>query len=139
MEQLVENLKQFFISLENPILQAFVGGLFTWGLTAIGASLVFFFKSTNRKTLDMCLGFTGGVMIAASFWSLLSPAIAAVEIQQELGITNLPIWFAPASGFLLGALFLYYLDKKIPHLHLFNSLDQAEGPKTNSKKLNYLY
>ena len=119
-------------------MQAFVGGLFTWGLTAIGASLVFFFKSTNRKTLDMCLGFTGGVMIAASFWSLLSPAIAAVEIQQELGITNLPIWFAPASGFLLGALFLYYLDKKIPHLHLFNSLDQAEGPKTNLKKTELL-
>lgn len=138
MEQLVENLKQFFISLENPILQAFVGGLFTWGLTAIGASLVFFFKSTSRKTLDMCLGFTGGVMIAASFWSLLSPAIAAVEIQQELGITNLPIWFAPASGFLLGALFLYYLDKKIPHLHLFNSLDKAEGPKTNLKKTELL-
>ena len=138
MEQLVEQLKQFFISLENPILQAFVGGLFTWGLTAIGASLVFFFKSTNRKTLDMCLGFTGGVMIAASFWSLLSPAIAAVEIQQELGITNLPIWFAPASGFLLGALFLFYLDKKIPHLHLFNSIDQAEGPKTNLKKTELL-
>ena len=138
MEQLVEQLKQFFISLENPILQAFVGGLFTWGLTAIGASLVFFFKSTNRKTLDMCLGFTGGVMIAASFWSLLSPAIAAVEIQQELGITNLPIWFAPASGFLLGALFLFYLDKKIPHLHLFKSIDQAEGPKTNLKKTELL-
>ena len=67
MEHLVETLKDFFISLNNPILQALVGGLFTWGLTALGASLVFFFKSTNRKTLDMALGFTGGVMIAASF------------------------------------------------------------------------
>ena len=85
METLVHELKDFFIRLENPILQAFVGGLFTWILTAIGAGLVFFFKSTSRKTLDMCLGFTGGVMIAASFWSLLSPAIASVEIQQELG------------------------------------------------------
>ena len=138
MEALVHNLKDFFIGLENPILQAFVGGLFTWGLTALGASLVFFFKSTSRKTLDMCLGFTGGVMIAASFWSLLSPAIASVEIQQELGITNLPIWFAPATGFLFGALFLYILDKKIPHLHLFQKLEQAEGPKTNLKKTELL-
>ena len=138
MEALVHNLKDFFIGLENPILQAFVGGLFTWGLTALGASLVFFFKSTSRKTLDMCLGFTGGVMIAASFWSLLSPAIASVEIQQELGITNLPIWFAPATGFLFGALFLYFLDKKIPHLHLFQKLEQAEGPKTNLKKTELL-
>ena len=61
----------------------------------------------------MCLGFTGGVMIAASFWSLLSPAISTVEKQQVQGITNLPIWFAPAIGFLLGALFLYILDKRI--------------------------
>ena len=138
MESLVHSLKDFFIQLENPILQALVGGLFTWGLTAIGAGLVFFFKSTNRKTLDMCLGFTGGVMIAASFWSLLSPAISAVETQQELGITNLPIWFAPGVGFLLGALFLYFLDKNIPHLHLFETVDKAEGPKTNLKKTELL-
>ena len=138
METLIHELKDFFIRLENPILQAFVGGLFTWILTAIGAALVFFFKSTSRKTLDMCLGFTGGVMIAASFWSLLSPAIASVEIQQELGITSLPIWFAPATGFLLGALFLYFLDKNIPHLHLFQKIEQAEGPKTNLKKTELL-
>ena len=138
MEFIVDALKDFFNQLENPILQALVGGLFTWVLTALGASLVFFFKSTNRKTLDMCLGFTGGVMIAASFWSLLSPAIAAVEVQQELGITNLPVWFAPAIGFLLGALFLYYLDKNIPHLHLFEKVENAEGPKTNLKKTELL-
>ena len=138
METLVESLKNFFIQLNNPILQAFVGGLFTWALTAVGAGLVFFFKSTSRKTLDMCLGFTGGVMIAASFWSLLSPAIHAVEVQQELGITNLPIWFAPAAGFLLGAMFLYFLDKKVPHLHLFENIKNAEGPKTNLKKTELL-
>ncbi len=138
MEFIVDALKDFFNQLEHPILQALVGGLFTWVLTALGASLVFFFKSTNRKTLDMCLGFTGGVMIAASFWSLLSPAIAAVEVQQELGITNLPVWFAPAIGFLLGALFLYYLDKNIPHLHLFEKVENAEGPKTNLKKTELL-
>tara|TARA_A100001011_G_scaffold374892_1_gene435839 strand:- start:475 stop:1332 length:858 start_codon:yes stop_codon:yes gene_type:complete len=138
METLVESLKNFFIQLNNPILQAFVGGLFTWALTAVGAGLVFFFKSTSRRTLDMCLGFTGGVMIAASFWSLLSPAIHAVEVQQELGITNLPIWFAPAAGFLLGAMFLYFLDKKVPHLHLFENIKNAEGPKTNLKKTELL-
>ena len=130
-------LYQWFVK-QSPILQAFLGGLFTWILTAIGASLVFLFKSSNRKILDMCLGFTGGVMIAASFWSLLSPAIATVEHQQELGITTLPVWFAPALGFLLGALFLYYLDKKIPHLHLFEKIENAEGPKTNLKKTELL-
>ena len=135
MEEL--ELYKWFIK-QSPIIQALVGGLFTWILTAIGASLVFFFKSSNRKVLDMCLGFTGGVMIAASFWSLLSPAIATVEKQQELGITSLPIWFAPAVGFLLGALFLYYLDKKIPHLHLFESVENAEGPKTDLKKTELL-
>ena len=67
MENIVVFLEEFFIGLENPILQALVGGLFTWVLTAIGASLVFFFKSANRKFLDASLGFTGGVMIAASF------------------------------------------------------------------------
>jgi ZIP family zinc transporter len=135
MEEL--ELYKWFIR-QSPIIQALIGGLFTWILTAIGASLVFFFKSSNRKVLDMCLGFTGGVMIAASFWSLLSPAIATVEKQQELGITTLPIWFAPAVGFLLGALFLYYLDKKIPHLHLFESVENAEGPKTDLKKTELL-
>jgi ZIP family zinc transporter len=135
MEEL--DLYKWFIK-QSPIIQALIGGLFTWILTAIGASLVFFFKSSNRKVLDMCLGFTGGVMIAASFWSLLSPAIATVEKQQELGITTLPIWFAPAVGFLLGALFLYYLDKKIPHLHLFESVENAEGPKTDLKKTELL-
>jgi len=135
----MENLEiyKWFIN-QSPIVQALIGGLFTWGLTALGASLVFFFKTSNRKVLDMCLGFTGGVMIAASFWSLLSPAIAAVEKQQELGITNLPVWFAPAVGFLLGALFLYYLDKKIPHLHLFEPVENAEGPKTDLKKTELL-
>jgi len=135
----MENLEiyKWFIN-QSPVVQALIGGLFTWGLTALGASLVFFFKTSNRKVLDMCLGFTGGVMIAASFWSLLSPAIAAVEKQQELGITNLPVWFAPAVGFLLGALFLYYLDKKIPHLHLFEPVENAEGPKTDLKKTELL-
>ena len=73
----------------------------------------FFFKSTNRKFLDAALGFTGGVMIAASFWSLLSPAIDAVEIQNGLGISSLPSFLPPAIGFFLGAMFMYFLDKSI--------------------------
>ena len=138
MENLVNSLEDFFISLESPILQAFVGGLFTWILTALGASLVFFFKSANRKFLDAALGFTGGVMIAASFWSLLNPAIEIVEQQIDAGDTNLPSFLPPAIGFFLGALFLYLLDKKIPHLHLFKKIEEAEGPKTDLKKTELL-
>ena len=113
METVATQLENFFINLGNPILQAFVAGLFTWILTALGASLVFFFKSANRKVLDAALGFTGGVMIAASFWSLLSPAIAAVEKQHELGLTSLPSFLPPAIGFFLGAFFLEIGFKEI--------------------------
>ena len=122
MEELLFRFKEL-----NPVIQAGIGGLFTWLLTALGASLVFFFKKTNQKVLDTCLGFTGGVMIAASFWSLLSPAISYVEMQNELGLTSLPNWFAPSIGFFGGALFLYILDKRIPHLHIFNKKSEAEG------------
>ena len=89
----MDSVINFFGAQSSPIIQALYAGLFTWILTAIGAALVFMFKSTNRKFLDAALGFTGGVMIAASFWSLLSPAIDAVEIQNELGKSNLPSFF----------------------------------------------
>ena len=138
MESIANALEDFFIGLGNPILQAFCAGLFTWILTAIGAGLVFFFKSANRKLLDASLGFTGGVMIAASFWSLLSPAIDAVEKQNELGLTSLPSFLPPAIGFFFGAFFIYFLDKKIPHLHLFKKIEEAEGPKTDLKKTELL-
>ncbi len=124
---------QWFLT-QKPILQALYAGLFTWTLTAAGAGLVFFFKSSNRKILDAALGFTGGVMIAASFWSLLSPAISYVEMQNEMGLTSLPGFLPPAIGFFLGASFLYILDKTIPHLHLFAEKEEAEGPTTNWKK-----
>ena len=138
MESIATALEEFFIGLGNPISQAFCAGLFTWILTAIGAGLVFFFKSANRKLLDASLGFTGGVMIAASFWSLLSPAIDAVEKQHELGLTSLPSFLPPAIGFFFGAFFIYFLDKKIPHLHLFKKIEEAEGPKTELKKTELL-
>ena len=126
-------LYKWFI-VQTPIMQALYAGLFTWVLTALGAALVFLFKSSNRKVLDASLGFTGGVMIAASFWSLLSPAIAYVEMQNEMKLTESPIWLAPAVGFFLGALFLYILDKIIPHLHIFSKREEAEGIETNWRK-----
>ena len=134
----MESLINFFESQSSPITQSLYAGLFTWILTAIGAGLVFFFNSTNRKFLDAALGFTGGVMIAASFWSLLSPAITAVEVQNELGLTTLPPFLPPAIGFFLGALFMYILDKSIPHLHIFGRIEEAEGPKSDLKKTSLL-
>ena len=122
-------LYKWFIQ-QSPIMQALYAGLFTWGLTAIGAALVFLFKTSNRKVLDISLGFTGGVMIAASFWSLLAPSIAYVEIQNEMGLSDSPSWFAPAVGFFLGAVFLFGLDKIIPHLHIFAKREEAEGELT---------
>ncbi len=91
-------LYRWFIE-QHPIMQALYAGLFTWGLTALGASLVFLFKNSSRKVLDISLGFTGGVMIAASFWSLLSPSIAYVEMQNEFGLSNMPAFLPPAIGF----------------------------------------
>ena len=126
-------LYKWFI-VQTPVMQALYAGLFTWGLTALGSALVFLFNSSNRKALDMSLGFTGGVMIAASFWSLLSPAIAYVEMQNEMGISDSPSWLAPAIGFFLGASFLFVLDKIIPHLHIFAKREEAEGVETNWRK-----
>ena len=127
-----------FLSSKSPIMQALFAGLFTWVLTALGAALVFFFKSTNRKFLDTALGFTGGVMIAASVWSLIAPAINAVEVQNELGQSSLPPFLPAAIGFFLGAVFMYVLDKSIPHLHIFGKMKEAEGPKTELKKTSLL-
>ena len=132
------DILEFFKSQESPIMQALYAGLFTWILTALGAGLVFFFKSSNRKILDAALGFTGGVMIAASFWSLIAPAINAVEVQNELGQSSLPAFLPPAIGFFLGALFMYALDKSIPHLHIFGKISEAEGPKSDLKKTSLL-
>ena len=110
--------------LENidPILAAFYATMFTWLVTAAGASLVFFFKTMNRAVLDGMLGFTGGVMVAASYWSLLAPAI---EMSEGEGFTKV---IPAASGFLMGALFLFALDKTLPHLHI--NFKETEGIKS---------
>jgi len=111
-----------------PIGQALIGTLFTWGVTALGAGLVFFFKTINRKVLDGMLGFAAGVMVAASFWSLLAPAIAMAE---DLG---LPAWLPAVVGFLLGGAFLRLADFLLPHLHLDQPREQAEGIPTTWKR-----
>ncbi len=120
-------LIHFFTGL-NPILQALIATLFTWFLTALGAGLVFFFRSVNRKILDAMLGFAAGVMIAASYWSLLAPAIEMAEKS------NLPAWIPATSGFLLGGAFIWIIDKLLPHLHLGFPMEEAEGISTSWRR-----
>lgn len=122
---MLEALKELILNIENPIIQALYATIFTWGLTALGASFVFFFKSMNRAVFDGMLGFTGGVMVAASFWSLLSPAI---DMSSGDGFVKV---IPAALGFLGGALFLYGLDKFMPHLHINFKESEKEGVKTD--------
>ena len=112
----------------DPIVQALLATCFTWGLTALGASAVFFFKTINRKVLDGMLGFAAGVMIAASYWSLLAPAI---EMAEEAG--GIP-WVPATVGFLLGGAFLWGVDKILPHLHIGYPLEEAEGLQTTWRR-----
>lgn len=114
----------WFIGL-TPAIQALIATLFTWGLTALGASMVFFFRTMNRRVLNLMLGFAAGVMIAASYWSLLAPAI---EMAESMGM---PSWLPAAVGFLFGGIFLWVVDHLIPHLHLGFPREEAEGIKTN--------
>jgi zinc transporter, ZIP family len=109
----------------NPIIQALLATCFTWGLTGLGAGVVFFFKRVERRVLDGMLGFAAGVMIAASFWSLLAPAI---EMAEES--SSLPSWVPATIGFLLGGAFLWGIDAILPHLHRGYATEQAEGIST---------
>jgi ZIP family zinc transporter len=113
--------------LENfgPVQQAFMATGFTWFVTALGAAMVFFFKQIKRELLDGMLGFAAGVMIAASFWSLLAPAI---DMAEMLGV---PGWIPAVVGFLSGGLFLWIIDKTLPHLHMGLKISEAEGIKTH--------
>lgn len=111
-----------FFEGTDPILGALYATLFTWGLTALGASLVFFVKGMNRALLDGLLGFTGGVMVAASFWSLLAPGI---EMSEGEGFVKV---IPAAIGFGFGALFIFGLDKILPHIHI--NFKESEGIKT---------
>jgi ZIP family zinc transporter len=109
----------------HPIVQALLATCFTWGVTSLGAAAVFLARQPSRRLLDGMLGFAGGVMIAASYWSLLAPAIAMSEGQ------TLPAWLPPAVGFLLGGAFLRIIDRLLPHLHFGLPRSKAEGIKTD--------
>jgi len=113
-----------FMEGYGPVQQALIAGLFTWFMTAAGAALVIFFKELDRKVLDAMLGFAAGVMIAASFWSLLSPALE----MSEGG--DLPVWFPALVGFLLGGVCMRLIDMFLPHLHPGAPPEEAEGVDT---------
>lgn len=113
-----------FFAQYGPVVQALFGTLFTWGVTALGAAGVFLSKEINRKLLDGMLGFAAGVMIAASYWSLLAPSI---EISETLGLIP---YLPPAIGFLSGGLVLWLIDRILPHLHIGLPISSAEGIHT---------
>lgn len=116
----------------HPAVYALIATLFTWSMTALGAATVFLTRQMTKKTLDVLLGFAGGVMIAASFWSLLNPAI---EMSQN---GPMPQWFPAAFGFMLGAAFLRLIDFFLPHLHIGFPMETAEGVKTSWRRTTLL-
>ncbi|WP_321530772.1 ZIP family metal transporter [uncultured Desulfuromonas sp.] len=124
-------MSDWFLNL-TPVMQALVATLFTWFMTALGASVVIFFKTINRKMLDGMLGAAAGVMIAASFWSLLAPAI---EMTENAGGTP---WIPATVGFLSGGGFLWLVDKILPHLHSGYPMSEAEGIKTSWQRSTLL-
>ncbi len=128
MDQLINFCQEI-----GPVWSALLATTFTWLVTALGAAMVFFFRGLSRSVLDPMLGFTGGVMIAASFWSLLSPAI---EISERLypGWS----WMPAAVGFGTGSLFIFFLDRYTPHLHLNFGIEEKEGVKSNLHRTTLL-
>jgi ZIP family zinc transporter len=116
----------------HPVIQALLGTGFTWGMTALGAATIFFGRRMNQKVLDWMLGFAAGVMIAASYWSLLAPAI---ELSAEQAV---PAWLPAVTGFLLGGVFLRGLDKVLPHLHLSAPDEEVEGIETTWRRTTLL-
>ena len=119
-----------YLSSINPVLAALYATLFTWGVTALGAALVFFFKSSNKLVMDGMLGFTGGVMVAASVWSLLIPAIDMSKGERFEKVLPAVI------GFLGGSLFIYALDRILPHFH--PNFKQTEGVKSSWQRTTLL-
>jgi ZIP family zinc transporter len=117
-------------ALQNPVFLALLASGFTWGMTALGGAMVFFFKTINQRVLNMMLGFASGVMIAASFWSLIAPAIEQVRRTESV----LPAWLVAAIGFTAGAGFLWLADRLIPHLHFDHPDAAPEGLKSNFRR-----
>ncbi|MDD2666239.1 MAG: ZIP family metal transporter [Methanocellales archaeon] len=121
-----------FLQNLHPVIQALLATSFTWSLTALGAATVFMAKDVSKKVLDGMLGFAGGVMVAASYWSLLAPAI-----EMSTG-KDIPVWFPAVAGFLLGGIFLRGIDNILPHLHIGFPIEEAEGIKTTWQRSTLL-
>jgi ZIP family zinc transporter len=121
-----------FLDAAHPIRSALFATTFTYFTTALGAATVFLTRDVSRKLLDGMLGFAAGVMISASFWSLLAPAV-----EYSKG-GSLPSFFPPSVGFFVGGLFLFLMDRIIPHLHIGFETEEAEGISTRIRK-TYLF
>ncbi len=124
---MIEYIQQF-----TPVTQALLATLFTWSVTAAGAALVFLTRTVNAKLMDSMLGFAAGVMIAASYWSLLAPGI---EMAEQMG--QIP-WLTAVIGFMGGGLFMRLTDRLLPHLHPGLAMDQREGIKTSWQRSTLL-
>ncbi len=116
-----------------PVIQALLGGMFTWSFTMFGSALVFLKRDMSRKVLDASLGFSAGIMISASFFSLILPAL---DIASKWSI---PAWVPVSIGFLTGGVFLKVIDSVIPHLHIFLPMEKAEGIKSHLSKTWLLF
>ena len=121
-------MSAWFLTLD-PLVQAALATFFTWGVTAAGAGLVFLTRSLDRRVFDAMLGGAAGVMIAASYFSLLAPAIA---LEEERG-SGTP-WLPVAIGFLAGGLFMRLIDAILPHLHIGQPVAAAEGVSTTWRR-----
>ena len=121
-----------FLQQFSPVTQALFATLFTYGVTAAGAGLVFMNREINQRLLDALLGFAAGVMIAASFWSLLAPGI---EMAEQMG--HIP-WLTAAIGFMGGGVFMRLIDRILPHLHPGLAMSQSEGIKTSWQRSTLL-
>jgi ZIP family zinc transporter len=121
-----------FLRNFDPLTQTLIATVFTWGMTALGAAAVFTLRDFNAKVLDTMLGFAGGVMIAASFWSLLAPAVSLCQGK------SVPCWLPAVIGFAVGAAALRSIDFVLPHLHAGLALDKAEGAHTRWRRSTLL-
>jgi ZIP family zinc transporter len=124
-------MPELFLNL-HPVAQALLATLFTWLITALGAALVFFTVFVNRKLMDAMLGAAAGVMIAASFWSLLAPGI------QMAGTMGMSPWLTAVAGFLSGGIFMRLTDRFLPHLHPGLAMSQKEGVETSWRRSTLL-
>jgi len=122
-----------FMTHMSPVMLALTAGLFTWGMTAVGAAAVLVKRAPSQRTMDILLGFSAGVMLAASFWSLLAPSL---ELSVAAGMIP---WVPPVVGFAAGGLGLWALDKVLPHLHASaGGVDVTEGVSTRWQRTTLL-